>query len=479
MQRMTGIDASFLYMETPTAHTHTIKVAVLAPAPGMPYSIERVKADLRARLHLLPPFRRRVIEVPFGFHHPVWIEASVDLDWHVRPASVEPPGGSRELDTIVSMIASVPLDRSHPLWELWVVEGLADGRVAAVAKIHHSVADGVAVAALLANVIDPVAGTLAPEGCTEGDEAEAVPSRLRLLRDAFVDHGSPIRKLPRLIGRTARNVTAVLRGRHAMSPRPPRPIVDAPRTSLNGALTPRRAFASTALSLDEVRTVKAAFGVTLNDVLLAVVAGSLRRYLGVRGELPERPLVAEVPVATDAPGARRLMGNRLSNIFTSLRTDLADPAARIRAIHEASLAAKRQHELLGPDLYESWTEYAPPRPFAWAMRLHSRWHLADHHRPPINVVVSCVPGPRTELGWPGGTLEAIYSVGPIIEGAALNVTAWSYVDRLCVGVLTCPDLVASPHEISDGLHEALGELLAVRPPPCVGGPPRGAHRTPA
>jgi WS/DGAT/MGAT family acyltransferase len=281
-----------------------------------------------------------------------------------------------------------------------------------------------------------------------------------LLRDALVDHGRQIRMLPRLVARTARNLTAVMRGRRGMSALPPRPIVDAPRTSLNGALTPRRAFASTALSLAEVRTVKTTFGVTLNDVLLAVVAGSLRGYLGGRGELPERSLIAEVPVATDAPGARRLMGNRLSNIFTSLRTDLADPAARIRAIHQMSLAAKRQHELLGPDLYESWTAYLPPRPFAWAMRLQSRWHLADHYRPPINVIVSCVPGPRTRLGWSGGTLEAIYSVGPIIEGAALNVTAWSYVDRLYVGVLTCPDLVASPHEITDGLHAALGELLA-------------------
>jgi diacylglycerol O-acyltransferase len=479
MQRMTGIDASFLYMETPATHTHTIKVAVLAPAPGVPYSIARVKADLRARLHLLPPFCRRVVEVPFGFHHPVWIESRVDLDWHVRQASAEPPGGSRELDTIVSMIASVPLDRSRPLWELWFVDGLAGGRVAAVGKIHHSVADGVAVAALLANVIDPIAGTLAPEGSTggmAGGEAEAAPSRLRLLRDALLDHGRQIRRLPRLVGRTARNLTAVVRGRRDMSPRPPRPIVDVPRTSLNGALTPRRAFASTALSLDDVRTVKTAFGVTLNDVLLAVVAGSLRRYLAGRGELPERPLVAEVPVATDAPGARRLMGNRLSNIFTSLCTDLADPAARLRAIHQASLAAKRQHELLGPDLYESWTEYFPPRLFAWAVRLHSRWHLADHHRPPINVVVSCVPGPRARLGWPGGTLEAIYSVGPIIEGAALNVTAWSYVDRLCVGVLTCPDLVPSPHQISDGLRAALGELLvATREIPVAGRPSRAAR----
>ena len=164
MERLTGIDASFLYMETPTLHMHTIKVAVLEPAPGVDYSIERVTADLRERLHLLPPFRRRVIDVPLGFHHPVWIEdPTFDLDRHVRRATVPAPGGPRELDSVISRIASAPLDRRCPLWELWYVAGLAGGRVAAVGKIHHAVADGVAVAGLLANVMAPdLSGLAAP-----------------------------------------------------------------------------------------------------------------------------------------------------------------------------------------------------------------------------------------------------------------------------------------------------------------------------
>jgi diacylglycerol O-acyltransferase len=460
VERMTGIDASFLYMETPACHMHTIKVAVLAPAPEVPYTIARVKADLRERLHLLPPFRRRVVEVPLGLHHPVWVESPVDLDWHVREARAEPPGRGPELDAVVSQIASTPLDRSRPLWELWLVGGLADGRVAAVGKIHHSVADGVAVAALLANVIDAAGGALAAARPADAWGGESAPSTSRLVGDALAAHAGGVRALPALLGHTAGNLVRVVRGRRGLDPPPPRPILDAPRTSFNGALSARRAFASTALPLDAVRQVKTAFGVTLNDVLLALVAGALRAYLGDRGELPARPLIAEVPVATDPPGSHRLAGNHLSNMFTSLHTDVADPAARLRAIHDASVTAKRQHELLGPDLYESWTAYFPPRPFAWAMRLYSRWHLADRHRPPINVVVSCVPGPRERLGWPGGTLDAIYSVGPIIEGAALNVTAWSYVDRLGVGVLTCPDLLADPHCVTEGIHAALGELLA-------------------
>jgi diacylglycerol O-acyltransferase len=460
MERLRGIDAVFLYMETPTAHMHTIKVAIIEPAPGVEYSIERVKADLRERLHLLPPFRRRVVEVPFGFHHPVWIEdGAFDLDRHVRSRTVPHPGGRHEMDAVISEIASHPLDRRRPLWELWLLEGLADGRVAAVGKVHHAVADGVAIAALLANVMDPSLGGLAEPGMHPRWSPEPVPSRTRLLRDALRDHVRQLVRFPALLRRTTHNLVAVARRRRRAAVVPPLPIGDAPETSFNGALTPRRAFVSTTLPLAQVRVVREAFGVTLNDVLLALVSGSLRHYLGVRGERPARSLIAEVPVATDRTGERRLSGNRLSNIFTSLCTDIDDPAARVRAIHTVTRAAKDLQDDLGPDLYEAWTQYAPPRPFAWAMRLFSRLRLADRYAPPVNVIVSCVPGPRVPLGWPGGRLETIYSVGPVIEGAGVNVTAWSYVDRLCVGVLTCPDLVPEPREIADGLQGALAELL--------------------
>jgi diacylglycerol O-acyltransferase len=461
MERLPGIDASFLYMETPSTHTHTIKVAVLEPAAGVPYSLERVHADLAARLHLLPPFRRRLVEVPWGLHHPLWIEdPGFDLDHHLREVTADPPGGPRELDAVVSAIASVPLDRTRPLWELWMVRGLAGDRVAAVGKIHHTVADGVAVAALLANVLQPGAEALAAGVGDDGWRPERIPSNATLLRRALVDHVRQVLGLPGLLARTVRNLGRVVRGRRGLEGAPPRPVLDAPRTSLNGALTARRAFASTALSLDDVRAVRSAFGVTVNDVLLTLVGGAVVRYLQARSEQPDRSLVAEVPVATDPPGARRMSGNRLSNIFTSLRTDVADPARRVCAVHEAMVTAKRLHEVLGPDLYESWTQYFPPRPFAWMMRTYSRWRLADRHRPPINVIVSCVPGPRAQLGWAGGTLEALYSVGPIVEGAALNVTAWSYVDRLCVGVLCCPDLLPDPHVIADGLRAELATLVA-------------------
>jgi diacylglycerol O-acyltransferase len=368
------------------------------------------------------------------------------------------PGGQRELDAAVSEIASVPLDRRRPLWELWLVEGLAGGRVAAVGKVHHAVADGVAVAGLLANVMAPGLEDLAPPGVAAHWSPEAVPPRGRLLADALSDHARQFRRLPRLLGRTVQNLVAAARRRRAASVVPPLPIGHAPPSSINGALTAERVFASTALPLDAVKVVKNAFGVTLNDVLLGLVAGALSGHLAARGEHPSRPLVAEVPVATDAPGDQRLAGNRLSNLFTSLCTDVEDRAARLREIHRVAVAAKAVHTALGPELYEAWMAYAPPRPVAWATRLYSRWRIADRHAPPVNVIVSCVPGPRVPLQWPGGRLEAIYSVGPIIEGAGLNVTAWSYVDRLCVGVLACPRLLPDPGDIAARLQTELAAL---------------------
>jgi diacylglycerol O-acyltransferase len=441
---------------------HTMKVAVLEPAAGVDYGIARVKGDLAARLHRLPPFRRRLVEVPLGLHHPVWIEdGAFDLDRHVKQRRAPAPGGARELDAVISEIASVPLDRRRPLWELWLVEGLAGGRIAAVGKIHHAVADGVAVAGLLANVMDPSLEDLAVPGDAPPWSPEATPWAGRLLRDALSDHLRQLGRLPRLAERTARNLARAARRRRAAAVVPPIPLGHAPRASINGALTAERAFASVALPLDAVKAVKSAFGVTLNDVLLALVAGALSGHLAARGERPLRPLVAEVPVATDAPGTRRLAGNRLSNLFTSLCTDVADRAVRLRAIHDAAAAAKAVHEALGPEVYEAWMAYAPPRPFAWAMRLYSRWRLADRHAPPVNVIVSCVPGPRVPLRWPGGRLEAIYSVGPIIEGAGLNVTAWSYVDRLCIGVLACPRLLPNPDDVAARLEAELAALATL------------------
>ena len=464
MERLTGLDAGFVYMETPTLHMHTLKIGVLDPStvPGG-YTFERFREELGKRLHLLPPFRRRLVTVPFGLHHPVWIDdPDFEIDAHIRSRALPAPGGQREIDAAIADIAGSQLRRDRPLWEITVLEGAADGRIVFVGKIHHSLADGVAAAELLANVMTTDPDELEP--VEEGADwvGEPVPGRWRLAVDAIVARLRQLLSLPRLLRRTARGVRAVVRRRKEADVSPPVPIRDAPTTSFNSSLGARRAFATTTLSLDEMKTVKSALGATVNDVLLALVAGSLRRYLADRDELPDVPLVAGVPVSTNQPeGIRRLGGNKVSNMFTVLPVQLADPVERVEAIHEMTVAAKEVHNLLGADMLADWSEFTPGKPYAWFMRRYSHHDLADRHAPPINLVVSNVPGPREPLFIAGGRLDGLYSVGPILDGIGLNVTAWSYLDQVNVGVLGSRPQVEDPWAITEGLHASLGELLEI------------------
>ena len=213
----------------------------------------------------------------------------------------------------------------------------------------------------------------------------------------------------------------------------------------------------TTLALDDLKAVRHASGVTLNDVFLAVCAGALRTYLSEVGALPDRPLVASVPVSTD-PSVTRLGGNHVDNLYVSIGTDIADPLERLRHIHDVSAAAKAVRSVLGNDLLEKRADVVPPQLYALAVRTWARTHLADHMRPPVNLVLSNVPGPRQPLHIGQAVLEAIYSVGPILEGIGLNITAWSYADALHVSVLGCPTSVPDPWLIAGALHGSMAEL---------------------
>jgi diacylglycerol O-acyltransferase / wax synthase len=459
MERLTGIDAGFLYMETPAQHMHTLKVARLDPStvPGG-YSFARVLDVLGERLHLLPAFRRRLVTVPLRLHHPVWIEdPDFDLARHVH-RMVLVDGDEGALDDVMSDIASTPLVRSRPLWELWVVEGFGDGTVVFVAKVHHCIADGVRAAELLMSVLDatPDASLSPPATPWHG---EPVPSRTRLLRDAAVDLVRDLRRLPELLVRTFRGVRAAVRGRRARAVSPPAPFTT-PKLRFNTALTPRRRYLTTSVSLRDVKDVKNALGCTVNDVVLALCAGALRAYLAERGELPERAVIAGVPVSTRAAGARdsSRSANNVSNLFASLPVQLTDPVARVHEIHETMKGAKAQLNELGVDMLADWSDLTPPAPFAAVVGLYSRLGLARHHRPPINLVVSNVPGPTEPLFIGGARLLAISSMGPILENIGLNVTVWSYLDELTFGIVACTDHMPDLRDLADHVQGALDEL---------------------
>lgn len=435
MERMEGVDAGYLYMETPTMHMHTVKVAILE-RPGE-FDIDRFGEEVLARLDRLPPFRRRVVPIPFRLNHPMWVsDKPLDMRRHVIHQALPKPGGMKELEDLVGRIISLPLDRSIPLWELHLVEGLAGGRVAVVAKLHHALADGNAANNLLGNVT----GARGPDGPPH--PLEPTPTRRALVGAALRDAIVQLFTVPALVRRTVTNVVALVKIRRGSDVSPPRPLLDVPRTSFNGALGMRRNFATCTLSLDEIKAVRVAHAVTVNDVILGVAGGALRRWMDERGERPAASLTAGVPVGTEPPGSPpRLSGNRVSTLFTTLATDIDDPHERLAEIHRVTDASKLVQKTLGPDMLIDWVQFTPPAPFAAGMRLYSRARAASWHPAPFNVVVSNVAGPREEVFLGDSRLVDLFSVGPILEGIGLNVTVWSYQDRVNVTVISCPDLV--------------------------------------
>jgi len=456
MERMSGLDASFLYFETPNMHMHVVGVIVFDPstAPGG-YDFEQVKEMLKGRLHLVPQFRRKLAPVPFNVHHPVWVEDSeFDLDYHVRRIGCPAPGGQHELAELVGDIASRQLDRNYPLWEMHIVEGLENGYVASIAKMHHCTIDGVSGANMMVHFFD-----LAPEGSEhpseDGWEADHKPSDVELIVRGLVARAQRpltwLELVPKTAGALLRFAFAK-RGEGLGMPAPLR----APRTSFNVPITPHRRTAFTHLSLDEAKQVKNAFGTTVNDLVLAIIAGALRKYLESRQELPDRSLIAVVPVSVRT-GDETTGSNHVSAMFSTLATDVDDPVERLRTISDANKGAKEEHKAIGASMLTQWGELAAPTTFSLAARVYAGLRLAERHPVVHNLVISNVPGPRFPLYFAGAKLVGLYPLGPIFDGAGLNITVVSYMDQLYFGLIGCRELV-DPWDIVAQIPEAFMEL---------------------
>ena len=451
MTVMSGLDARFLFSETPAAHMHTIKVVVVdVSGRGEPLSAGGLPALIEDRLRRMPVLRRRVVPVPHGLGNPVVIDdPDFELSRHLRTATAAPPGGARELDDVVAEIARTPLPRDRPLWELTVVEGIGAARIAFVMKLHHTLADGVAAVELLENafVVND------DDAVDEPFRPEPVPSDRQLYATAATTTARAVAELPLVAGRTVSGTVRALRARRSEPTAPPGPFAG-PRTPFDAALTPDRTFATVALSMPELTRVKRAAGATLNDAFLALVGGAARRYLERIGSLPESSLVASVPMSTRT-GHHPLGGNHVDNLFLSLRSDLADPGDRARAIHDAAATARRVRGEFGPDLFEARAGVLPPVVQSLVPRMWSATGLAGRVRPPLNLVASCVRGPRSPLELDGGVVTSLFSSGPILEGVGVNVTAWSYVDTLFVSILGCSATLPDPGVLADDMAAEL------------------------
>jgi WS/DGAT/MGAT family acyltransferase len=462
MKRLSGLDASFLYLETPSSHMHVSGIGVFDPSTAEEWpSFERIIELTEERLHLAPSFRQRLVGIPFELHHPLWVDdPAFDIEYHMRRAALPAPGGPRELADFAADVTSRPLDRSRPLWEIYIVEGLEGGHVASISKTHHAAIDGVSGVDLTVALMDLEPN---PPPVTPPEEPwapERVPSDVERVAYAI---GSLARQpfgMARLGRRTLRGLRDARRPPEERGWAPPPAPFSAPRTSLNRAITPRRSFAYTDVPLDDLKAVKNALGGTVNDVVLAMCSGALRRWFDARGEELERSLVAMVPISVRSEREQGALGNRVSSMLVSLASLIDDPAERLAAISASTRGAKEQHNALGPDILSQWVEYAAPGLAARAARLYSRTRLADRHRPIYNLTISNVPGPPIPLYSYGARMVASYPMGPINEGAGLNITVTSYLGQMYFGLHACRETVPDPWPLAAALEDALAELLA-------------------
>ncbi|HEU0024425.1 MAG TPA: wax ester/triacylglycerol synthase family O-acyltransferase [Thermoleophilaceae bacterium] len=479
MRQLTSVDAQFLALESARQSGHVGGLAILDPStrPDGKLTLRALHDLLAERLPLLPPLRWRLAEVPFGLDYPYWLDdPDFDLDFHVRELALSPPGNEEQLAEQVARIVARPLDRARPLWEVYLIHGLGADRVAMLTKIHHSLVDGLSGAEIMGVLLD-----LGPEGRDPPPPVEgtpdAHPTELEMLGRGLL--GLPrypvrlLRALPSalpnldetafntlpgtgLASRVAERVGRTLS--RADGGVLERTSLKAPRTSFNGRISPHRRFAFGRLSLEAVKQVKNRHGCTVNDVVVSICAGAVRRWLESHGELPDEPLVAQIPVSVRSSEQAGTFGNRIMLMSAPLFTNVDDPVDRLLQTHEALRVMKERHRALPAELLQDVNHFIPPAVFSRAARLTFALS-SGAARPTWNLVISNVPGPQFDLYCAGARLEAHYPVSVITDGMGLNITVMSYCGKLDFGLVADRDQMPDLWHLMDWLEDELDELV--------------------
>lgn len=462
MERLSGLDASFLYLESSAQLMHVCGLLLLDPStvPGG-YSYPRMREDLDRRVRAIPAFRRKLRPVPLEIDHPVWVDdTDFDIDRHLHRLAVPSPGGPDELADLCAHMAGIPLDRSRPLWEMSVIEGLESGKIAVFTKMHHATVDGVSGSSMLSVLcsLEPDAPLL-DLGVDTAAVSAREPGDLELFGRGLVSTLTKPFNAFRLVRPTtalvARTIERARQGTAMAAP------LTAPRTAFNGNISGRRAIAVIDLSLDRIKEIKRAVeGATVNDVVLAISGGALRRYLEARGDLPSSSLLASVPVSVHGKSDRTGGTNKVSSLFARLGTDIADPVLRLAQLVTANAHAKAHHNAIPANTLQEWAEFAAPRTFGLAVRMVAGLKLAEKGPVIHNLVISNVPGPPVPLYFMGARIDGLYALGPVFHGAGLNVTVMSSNGKMHVGLIACRDAVPDVSRLAEDFQTELDALYA-------------------
>ena len=481
MRQLTALDALFLAAENDRTHGHVSALGVYDPitASGRPLDAALVRELVSQRIHSLPPFRWRLADVPLRLDHPYWVDdGTVDVDYHVREIKLPSPGDQSQLAEQVAHLIASHLDRARPLWEMYVIHGLHDGAVAMLTKMHHAAVDGVSGAEVMRVLFDDAA-TGRELGPAPDLPAQRFPSKVEMLGRGI--HGMlrhPIRalramppSLPHLDGvptiRHIPGVKVIARGSRQIKRLAPAsdggtvaPAMDlvAPRTPFQIGVSAHRRVAFGSLPFDDVKTVKKAFGCTVNDVVMALCAAGLRSWLDERGQLPAEPLLGVIPVSVRTREQMGTFGNQVSAMTVELPTNEADPGQRLRLVTETMVAAKERHRELPVSLMRDVNTVIPPVLFSHAVRAMSQVAGLPGIDQPVNLMISNVPGPSAPVYLAGARQRAQFPIAGVKDGIGLNITVFSYQDSLEFGIVVDRAQVDDPWPILTALRAGLREL---------------------
>jgi diacylglycerol O-acyltransferase len=474
-QQLSGIDASFLYLETPETPMHVAGLTYFQLPEGFEGSFYRhFRRFFESRLHTIPIFSKRLAPSLYDLDHPGWVDADdLDLDYHLRETALPAPGTEAQLEEVIGRLHANTLDRSRPLWQFYVITGLENGQGVLYSKVHHAAIDGGAGMAINKALYDvtavprevapppprPAAPKPAPSSPTAVDPVkgiadimgnmmrqqlkmwEAAPAIVNAMTDAFLAKPG---EMPKALGTLQSLVTQL-------------PTLDAPKTPFNATITRERSYAARTISLGDAKAIAKAGGAKLNDVVMAVCSGALRRYLQEKGQLPDKPLIAGVPISLREPGDTR-QNNQVSGMLCQIATDIADPAERLAAIVRSSSQAKQLAGTFRDAVPQDFAFVGAPILLQLVMLVYGRSGLADRLPMPMNVTISNVPGPPMPLYCAGAKVTALHPVSIAAHGAALNITVQSYMDALNFGLTADRRAVPDVGRLGDYLVEATDEL---------------------